>query len=65
MTMGATRLLRAYLDYIEILGSKNLVARDRQFGFRNVQMRHQREPFMNTASKTLRMSHIFGMSQTH
>ncbi len=33
---GGNPSSRAYLDYIEILGSKNLVARDRQFGFRNV-----------------------------
>ena len=33
---GGNPSSRAYLDYIEILGSKNLVARDRQFVFRNV-----------------------------
>jgi len=33
---GGNPSSRAYLDYIEILGSKNLIARDRQFGFRNV-----------------------------
>ncbi|MGA9271519.1 MAG: type IX secretion system sortase PorU [Lutimonas sp.] len=34
---GGNPSSRAYLDYIEILGSKNLVARDQQFGFRNVE----------------------------